>query len=65
MAKCIQEIAFDAVEAFWRSVMDDLMGETDFFEQLKADSFDEFAEILIRALAVQRARIDGDTAIDR
>jgi hypothetical protein len=31
MAKCIQEIAFDAVEAFWQSAMDGLgisMNET-------------------------------------
>jgi hypothetical protein len=88
MAKSIQEITFNAVEAFWRSAMGDLgipVDETgcycgtaaehlcelpcdkprDEYYDGKTQDFEEFAEMLIRALAVQQARIDGDTAIDR
>jgi len=59
MAKTIPEITYDATEAFWESVKRDLMlmGERDFFEQLKADSFDEFAEILSRALMERATEI--------
>ena len=79
MAKSIQEITFDAVEAFWRSAMEDLsipMNETglscgtaaeylcelpcdkprDEYYDGKTDDFEEFAAILIRALAVEQAR---------
>jgi hypothetical protein len=76
MAKSIQEITFDAVEAFWRSAMDDLgvpMDESGYYcctaagymrrDELdfKVDFFEELAATLIRALAVEQARIDGDT----